>query len=1663
MVLAVVRLVLRVAAQLLLMAVIIMNYKVAVSVAVANRLRCALFASRPVLYKLQIGLNIITMQHPIVRCYFTIAAKQWLVLLLGVICSLVYSSAALAWKMESRSITLNDTFANPTFTAISFTQSYATAPLIFALPSIEGGDPSDLRIQNITNSGFEISQVESPGRDGPHVAMTVDILIIESGNYTLPDGTRFEAGTVSTNQVQSAPNVAGAQGWQTITFASAFASAPIVLAQIQTMNNEANTPPGSTSSPWFTAAVDTISNNSVRLALERSEVSSGTVSQNETIAYLAVDSAQNGTFVDNNSVTIIYQTILSASVVDGWDNACDNINFTASFASTPRVLASKATRNDNNGGWLRRCALSNSAVGLTVDEDTFLDSERAHGQEQASIIAFSRDFEYDSAFTPPPPPTVDSFWKLESAAFTMPATPAFTTINFRQSYSSAPLVFLLIDNADNRPVAVRIRNVTNASFEAIQVVAPGSATTYTPVTVHYLAIEAGRHVFPDGTILEAGTQSVSAIQHGASVAGAESWATLSFYSSFVAAPTLLLQIQGMLNEPAHLAGTPSVPWLTMAVIGISNTSASIALERSEVNDGSVTSAETVAYLAIESAKTGSFTDNANNTILYETIRSSDTILGWANACNTINFSANYVSPIVTGIKATHDGGDGGWLRRCSLTSSAIGLVVDEDTDNDPDRSHTTERASLMIFSEAFDAFIQPTPLSYYKMDEVLWDGVSADIIDSSPNAYHALAVNGANTLGNNPALSGSPGTCRYSELDGNNDHVLLPATFPNLNTSFTITAWIYARQINNDQRIFADDESNNGGFAFSLGDGGNGKLRFFSRAINPVILDTSNAVINSNQWHFVAAVHDATSKIRSIYVDANLVAQDASAYTGTWGSDTGRASIGGETNASGEANPRWRFDGNIDEFRIYNQALTGTEINDVKNLRHPCSVVVTSYKIVHDNNGIHCLDEAITINVVDSGGAAITNYTGTIVLDTQTGKGSWVATTGSGTLLDATANDGLASYTFVLADNGSVVVNLEYQEGTALFNIDVYDSLNTTLRDDDSEGDIVFRPFGFVITPNPVTTQISNKPFSITLTAAGQTPASPLCGTIETYTGNQNIKFWSSYRDPNAGAINGTPQVTIDASNIATSEAAATNQTIAFNLGVATVTANYPDAGQIQILAKDDSNIGSPPSASGDELIGGLPPFVVKPFGFDVAIPGNPQAVDHTGSAFIRSGVSVGDSFSANIRAKQWSSADDANNDGIPDGYGDSDPTNNANLADNNTTINFGNEASKATITLTRNHFHPSIASGGLAGSLSGSTSLTASNGNTSSSNLRYSEVGVIELSADTSNYLGSNNVSGQSNAIGRFYPNHFTINGTSVLTQRSDIAGCADAYSYMDENFTIRFTLEARNADNNLTSNYETGSGYNYDNLLSTGTLNFAAINDPSGSASTLSSRLNQTAFTGSFTNGVAIVNATMQLQRIANSDGPFNDLRISSNPIDSDNVTLQNSALNSDPAQTGSNTHQQLTSASVMFGRVNISPIFGSEFLDLNVPWYTEYFVNAQTGFAINSNDNCTPLTNTLLDLSNNSANPAAGTLTIAIGSSTSTGVITNNPVAAGNPNLIFSAPTVPGYIDIDINLLGLGYLQFDWDNNGTHDNNPSTARATFGSYRGDDRIIYWKELFE
>ncbi len=291
-------------------------------------------------------------------------------------------------------------------------------------------------------------------------------------------------------------------------------------------------------------------------------------------------------------------------------------------------------------------------------------------------------------------------------------------------------------------------------------------------------------------------------------------------------------------------------------------------------------------------------------------------------------------------------------------------------------------------------------IAYYANDEASWNGTGGEVIDQSVNAYHAQSVNGAFTANTDPALTGDPGTCRYGNFDGNNDYLALPAAYPNLQGSFTITAWINTNNKNaSGQRVLADDENNTGGYALSLGDPGSGRLRFFSRAVSPVSLDTGVRIQN-NQWYFVSAVHNADTKTREIYVDGVLAASGT--YTGNWGTDSGIASIGGETNNAGENNSNFRFDGEIDEVRVYSQALTAADIGIVMNLRHPCGIsnsatcgpIPNDYPVystgddleIKDNVNINVGSGNVAVQKGKNNGNAIdvTNTVGDVITASQT-------------------------------------------------------------------------------------------------------------------------------------------------------------------------------------------------------------------------------------------------------------------------------------------------------------------------------------------------------------------------------------------------------------------------------------------------------------------------------------------------------------------------------------------------------------------------------------------------------------------------------------------------------------------------------------------------------
>ena len=232
----------------------------------------------------------------------------------------------------------------------------------------------------------------------------------------------------------------------------------------------------------------------------------------------------------------------------------------------------------------------------------------------------------------------------------------------------------------------------------------------------------------------------------------------------------------------------------------------------------------------------------------------------------------------------------------------------------------------------------------------------------------------------------------------------------------------------------------------------------------------------------------------------------------------------------------------------------------------------------------------------------MTSYNNTVTLDSQSGFGSWQLVSGGGTLSDPTGDDGLATYDWPLGET-QAVFQLNYGQGAAVIDIDVFQTDDTSIRDDDSEGGLTFSPNGLLVTaaplPNPppatVTpfdqSQISATGFALHLTAYGQTPSDPVCGVIENYTGPKAIKFWQGFSDPSSGFMTAE----VEGASVATNEASAGTQTITFSAGQGIAATVYRDVGEIQLLLKDDVTV-NPELPTG--IRGATADFVVKPAGF---------------------------------------------------------------------------------------------------------------------------------------------------------------------------------------------------------------------------------------------------------------------------------------------------------------------------------------------------------------------------------------------------------------------------------------------------------------------------------
>lgn len=363
---------------------------------------------------------------------------------------------------------------------------------------------------------------------------------------------------------------------------------------------------------------------------------------------------------------------------------------------------------------------------------------------------------------------------------------------------------------------------------------------------------------------------------------------------------------------------------------------------------------------------------------------------------------------------------------------------------------------------------------------------------------------------------------------------------------------------------------------------------------------------------------------------------------------------------------------------------------------------------------------------------------------------------------------------------------------------------------------------------------------------------------------------------------------------------------------------------------------------------------------------------------------------------------------------------------------------------------------GCVPGSLAAGT-VTTSSGLASSSTASYSEVGAISarlsdsafaaVDAGDGSSLAERTVESAAFTIGRFVPDHFEVSANTPVFD----PGCG-TFTYLGQPFGFGtapvWTATARNAANATTLNY----GGDLFKLAAAGVTGqaWSASTGSVGPANTLPEPV-----VTDLGNGqgriVFAVGDGLRFARTALT-APFSaSLSLSASIADSEGVA----AAGNPHTQSGigfSGGHD-----SQVFGRLRLANAHGSELLPLPVPLSAQYWNGS--GFVTRTADQCTTLASPALSFFTQTADNRLA--------SGETGATLSSPLAAGQANLVLSAPGTGNFGYLDLAVAAPDWLKYDWDGtdqggDGELLDDAPRGRASFGRRNTGGKIIFRREIY-
>ena len=569
----------------------------------------------------------------------------------------------------------------------------------------------------------------------------------------------------------------------------------------------------------------------------------------------------------------------------------------------------------------------------------------------------------------------------------------------------------------------------------------------------------------------------------------------------------------------------------------------------------------------------------------------------------------------------------------------------------------------------------------------------------------------------------------------------------------------------------------------------------------------------------------------------------------------------------------------------------------------------------------------------------------------------------------------------------------------------------------------------------------SNQPQDVTISAVKKDDITKQC--VPGFTGVRSVGFWGTYNNPNTNSFGS--KISIDGNAIATyagsvSSPTPTTLNLTFdNQGKATLKkVTYPDAGQMQLSA---SYNGSGETAG--LVMTGSDTFVARPVGLCITPP---QGVCAAGDSSCPVFKKAGETFQVDIKAMAWESAND----------GDI-------CAGSLTTPNFA----LTNIALATQLVAPIPGQNAQVGTASYNHSNGMGINNLNKVTQSVSEVGVFRMTATppANGYFNYTIPSAQSQPVGRFIPADFNL-------VSGDIVPACNAFSYMGQPFGVMLDVLARNTTGVQTRNY-TGP-------FAKGEAYLSVANDKDGKS--LSSRLRSLQPLPWLNGRAALTTGSSEFVRLSGTqpDGPYKSLLFGLYMRDNDGERTLiaspnfNDAVVGNCSGSGCNARQiDSVPMKAYFGRLQVGTAAGLASAPLAIPLQMQYYEagNWLQNKEDNKEDKCTQLSlaNQGFTFLNSSHTFDAATRELNLGAGRKIKLGLGSSAPGGDAALAkegeilfhFAKPDISVRIPYKVELAKQPSSPL-WLSDPTSANDGNLqGEAIFGSSRGNDRIIYRREV--